>query len=266
MSLAVTILGCGSSGGVPRLGGGWGACDPENPMNRRRRCSILVEQSANNDSGITRVLVDTSPDLRQQLLDLEVDRLDAILLSHSHADHIHGMDDVRPLVIHNHKRIDLYMDQATSDVVKAGFGYIFETPPGSQYAPMLTEKRLQPGRGAALDGPGGVVDVMPFLVHHGEIDALGFRFGNIAYTPDLIDIPPESIAALEGLDVWIIDALRHIPHPSHFSLAQALEWVARMKPRRAILTNMHNDLDYETLRRQLPDGVEPGFDGMRVEA
>ena len=262
MSLTVTILGCGSSGGVPRLGSGWGACDPANPKNRRRRCSILLEQAA--AGGITRVLVDTSPDLREQLLGLEIDRLDAILLTHSHADHIHGMDDVRPLVIHNRKKIDLHMDQATSDVVKNGFGYIFQTAPGSLYPPLLNERRLHALAPVALDGPGGEITALPFNLHHGEIDALGFRIGNLAYTPDVIAIPPESLAALEGLDIWIIDALRHTRHPSHFSLEEALDWIERMKPRRAILTNMHTDLDFETLRASLPAGVEPAFDGMRI--
>ena len=160
MSLTVTILGCGSSGGVPRLGGGWGACNPANPKNRRRRCSILLEQSGPT-GGITRVLVDTSPDLREQLLEQETDRLDAILLTHSHADHIHGMDDVRPLVIHNRKKIDLHMDQATSDVVKNGFGYIFQTAPGSLYPPLLNECRLQPLVPVTLDGPGGGMATWP---------------------------------------------------------------------------------------------------------
>ena len=265
MSLAITILGCGSSGGVPRLGSGWGACDPAHPRNRRRRCSILVEKSGGEGANPTRLLVDTSPDLREQLLALEVERLDAILLTHSHADHIHGMDDVRPLVIHNRQRIDIYMDQATSDVVRHGFGYIFQTPPDSQYPPLLTEKRLMAGQPVTMPGPGGEIAVLPIRLDHGEIVSLGYRFGKLAYTPDVSMIPDGSLAALEGLDVWIIDALRYIRHPSHFSLAEALEWIAKLKPRRAILTNMHNDLDYDTLRRTLPPGVEPAFDGMRLE-
>ena len=264
MSLALTILGCGSSGGVPRLGAGWGACDPANPRNRRRRCSVLLERTG--AEGITQVLVDTSPDLREQLLGQEVDRLDAILLTHSHADHIHGMDDVRALVIHNRKRIDIHMDQATSDVVHKGFGYIFQTPPDSLYPPLLTEKRLVALEPVRLSGPGGEIEALPFRLSHGEIDALGFRIGNLAYTPDLNAIPAESLHALENLDVWIIDALRHTAHPSHFSLGEALEWIGRLKPRRAVLTNMHTDLDYGALRAILPAGVEPAHDGMRIEA
>lgn len=266
MILALTILGCGSSGGVPRLGAGWGACDPQNPRNRRRRCSILVERGDASSGAKTQVLVDTSPDLRLQLLEAGIDRLDAILMTHSHADHTHGIDDVRALVIHNHARIDMYMDADTSNIVTSAFNYIFQTPGHSLYPSLLNEKRLVAGRSLVLDGPGGSIAALPFRLAHGEIDALGFRFGAIAYTPDFKSVPPESLAALEDLDLWIIDALRHAPHPSHISLGEALDWIARMKPRRAILTNLHTDLDYETLRRSLPPHVVPAYDGMRIEA
>ena len=264
MSLAITILGCGSSGGVPRLAGGWGDCDPSNPKNRRRRCSILVERG-DMAGARTTILVDTSPDLREQLLGQGIDRLDGILVTHPHADHINGMDDVRPLVIHNRKRIDIHMDAGTSATVTAAFGYIFRTPDGSLYPALLNESRLADGQICEISGPGGMVSALPFRLNHGEIDALGFRFGDIAYTPDFKAIPEESLAALEHLDIWIIDALRHQQHPSHVSLSESLAWIARMKPRRAVLTNMHTDLDYETLRGTLPANVEPAFDGMRIE-
>ena len=262
MSLSVTILGCGSSGGVPRIGQGWGACDPKNPKNRRRRCSILVERQA--AEGTTQVLVDTSPDLRDQLLDAGTGRLDAILLTHEHADHIHGIDDVRPLVIMARRRIDLYMNAMTSAVVRPRFNYIFETPPGSLYPPLLDEKRLAAGQVCKIGGSGGAIEFMPFRLAHGDIDALGFRFGNIAYSPDLNAVPDESRAFLENLDIWIVDALRRKPHPSHFSLSETLDWIARLQPKRAILTNLHVDLDYEELRRELPAHIEPAFDGMRI--
>jgi phosphoribosyl 1,2-cyclic phosphate phosphodiesterase len=264
MALRVTILGCGSSGGVPRVGQGWGACDPDNPKNRRRRCSILVERQAEAGS-TTRVLVDTSPDLREQLLDAAVTRLDAILITHPHADHTHGIDDVRPLIIAMRKRIDLHMDQATSAIVRSSFAYVFETPLGSQYPALLNERRLTPGEICRIEGPGGALEALPFRLEHGEIDSLGFRFGNFAYTPDLSAVPPESLAALQGLDLWIIDALRYSRHPSHLSLAEALALLAEMKPRQAILTNLHTDLDYERLRHELPSGVTPAFDGLTLD-
>ena len=265
MTLAFTILGCGSSGGVPRIGQGWGACDPNNPKNRRRRCSLLVEQFT-QESARTQVLVDMSPDLREQFLDIGLGRLDAILLTHSHADHIHGIDDVRPLVLKAHRKIDLYMDAPTSAIVRTNFSYIFETPPGSQYPALLNENRINASKPIDLDGPGGVLQAMPFQLQHGEIGALGFRFGSVAYTPDLNDIPKESRAFLEDLDVWIVDALRYTPHPSHFSVAEALRWIDQLRPLRAILTNLHSDLDFTSLSKSLPTNIEVAYDGMRLIA
>lgn len=263
MNGLVRILGCGSSGGVPRVGpNGWGKCDPREPRNRRRRCAILIEREG--PGGRTTVLVDAGPDMREQLLDAEVEKLDALILTHPHADHVHGLDDVRPLVISARKRIPSYMDASTSERVRGGFGYLLETPAGSNYPPLLDERRLTPGAAETLHGLGGDVQVTPFRVHHGEIDALGLRVGALAYTPDLIDVPPESLRHLEGLDVWIIDALRHAPHPSHLTVEQALGWIARMKPRRAILTNLHTDLDYRALAAELPHGVEPAYDGLSI--
>lgn len=264
MSLAFTILGCGSSGGVPRVGQGWGACDPGNPKNRRRRCSLLVERSGESGAK-TQVLVDMSPDLREQLLGLGIGHLDAILLTHAHADHIHGIDDIRPLVIMARRKIDLYMDAATAAIVRGNFGYIFETPPGSQYPALLNEHRIVNTHYISLKGPGGPVDAIPFQLEHGEIRALGFRFGGVAYTPDLNAIPKESRAFLEGLDLWIVDALRYTRHPSHFCLSETLAWISRLQPRRAVLTNLHTDLDFERLRRELPANVEPAFDGMKLQ-
>lgn len=263
MSLTVTILGCGSSGGVPRIGSGWGACDPKNPRNRRRRCSILVERTG--PGGTTAVLVDTSPDLRDQLLDAGVTRLDAVLYSHDHADHTHGIDDLRPLVIHMRRRIPAYADAATSRILHERFGYCFKTPPGSEYPPILDEHRLEIGRPVTVEGPGGAVTGVPFDMAHGGGRALGFRFGGLAYASDVSAMPDESMARLAGLDVLILDALRYTPHPTHFSLSEALELIARVKPRRAVLTNLHTDLDYDRLAAELPEGVVPAHDGMRVE-
>ena len=262
MSRSVVILGCGSSGGVPRVGGEWGACNPENSRNRRRRCSILVEQT--RLEGKTIVLVDTSPDLREQLLETGTTHLDGILITHSHADHTHGIDDVRPLVIKMRRRVDVYMDDVTEAALRARFSYVFETPAGSQYPPLMNPMELRHGVGVSIDGPGGQVGAVPFRLNHGDMDSLGFRIGDMAYTPDVDAIPDASVEFLAGLDLWIIDALRYTRHPSHFSLAEALDWIARMKPRRAVLTNLHTDLDYDTLSAELPEGVTIAHDGMRL--
>ena len=262
-TLAFTILGCGSSGGVPRIGGDWGACDPANPKNRRRRCALLVERRS--ATGITRIVIDTGPDLREQLNDAQVPTLDAVLYTHAHADHIHGIDDLRGLAIKERKRIDTYLDHATSARAHKAFDYCFVTPEGSGYPPILNEHRLHPGVPVSIQGAGGPIRFVPFLQHHGEIDSLGFRIGPVAYSSDVSDLPAASLEHLRELDVWMIDALRYQPHRSHFSVADALGWVGRMQPKHAILTNLHLDLDYATLKAELPDGVEPAFDMMRFE-
>jgi phosphoribosyl 1,2-cyclic phosphate phosphodiesterase len=264
MTLAVTILGCGFSGGVPRPGTGWGACDPQNPKNRRRRCSILVDRTA-PDGAKTRVLVDTSPDLREQLLDADVNRLDGVLFTHEHADHIHGIDDLRALFIAHKRRVDVYVDDPTWRVLSHRFSYCFVTPPGSNYPPILQRHEIAAGEAVTISGAGGTVTAMPLLQDHGDITALGFRFGAMAYSADLVDLPEASIEILRGIDLWIVDALWYRPHPTHFHLDLTLEWIDRIKPKRAILTNMHSDLDFEELRAKLPPHVEPAFDGMQVE-
>jgi len=264
MSLTFTILGCGSSMGVPRVALGWGACDPDEPKNRRRRCSLLVERTG--AQGRTRALVDCTPDLREQLLQAQVDWLDGVLITHEHADHTHGIDDLRPLFLHKRRRVDVYLDEATSRAMHARFGYCFMTPPGSEYPPILSEHRLLPGQRVAVEGQGGAIEALPVLQAHGDIPSLGFRFGNVAYSADIKSMPADSLAAMAGLDVWIVDALRRPPHPSHFNLDEALEWIARVKPKRAILTNLHSDMDYAALRASLPAGVEPAYDGMSFSA
>ncbi len=268
-ALKFTILGCGASGGVPRPALGWGACDPNNPKNRRRRTSLLVErrtmlprEAGEKRGGVTRALVDTSPDLREQLLDAEVDWLDAVLYTHEHADHTHGIDDLRALFMRRRQRIDVYLDEHSARMMRTRFGYCFESPPGSEYPPIVSERRLTAGQPVTVAGQGGSITVLPFLQDHGDIRSLGFRFGDLAYSCDLRGMPAESAAALADLEVWIVDALRYRPHPSHFSLADALSWIERLKPRRAILTNLHSDFDYEKLRAELPPHVEPAFDGM----
>ena len=211
------------------------------------------------------MLVDTGPDLREQLIDAGVTRLDAVLMTHSHADHTHGIDDLRPIYLMARRRIDVHMDEPTSLIVRNGFSYIFQSPEGSSYPPIATDLRLSAGSPCRIEGPGGTIEAIPFDLDHGDINALGFRFGGLAYTPDVKRIPEASRPWLEGLEVWIVDALRYRPHPSHFSLDDALAEIETMRPRRAILTNLHTDLDYETLRKQLPAHVIPAYDGMRVE-
>ncbi len=262
MKLHITVLGCGSSAGVPRVAQGWGACDPSNPKNRRRRCSLLVQRVG--PAGLTTVLIDTSPDLREQLLDADVQNVDGVLFTHDHADHTHGIDDLRPLVIHHGRRVDVYADQDTSAALHQKFGYCFTTPAGSDYPPILTEHRIAAGEPVTIEGQGGPVTALPFRQRHGNGSSLGFRFGRFAYSCDVSAIPEESVDALQGLDLWILDALRYRHHPSHFSVEEALEWIARVKPKRAILTNLHNDLDFEILRRSLPAQIEPAFDGLTV--
>jgi len=265
MTLTVTILGCGSSGGVPRPGSGWGACDPANPKNRRRRCSILLTRSGRN--GTTRVLVDTSPDLREQLLSAEVPALDGVLMTHDHADHTHGIDDLRALVLHAGQRIRVYADTATEASLRSRFGYLFETPAGSYYPPILELDQIGAGRSQTIDGAGGAIEALPFRVEHGpNYEALGFRFGGLAYLPDVSLIPPAAMETMAGLDMLILDCLRETPHVSHFHLARSLETIALLKPRRAILTNLHVDLDYANLSGRLPDDIDVAFDGMTLTA
>ena len=263
-SLTLTILGCGSSGGVPRVGYGWGACDPAEPRNRRRRCSLLVERHGASNEPATTVLVDTAPDLREQLLAAQVQRLDAILFTHAHADHTHGIDDVRALVIHMRRRIPVFADARTRSLLEARFGYCFETPPGSEYPPILDLYGLTDGEAMRLDGPGGAVTALPFGMEHGNEAALGFRFGSVAYAPDVSLMPEAAQAHLHDLDLLIIDALRETPHPTHYSVSDALALIETVRPRRAVLTNLHTDLDYATLARKLPAHVVPAYDGLSL--
>lgn len=262
MSYTLKILGCGASTGVPRVGNDWGKCDPANPRNRRRRCSVIVERRT--PAGTTRVLIDTGPDLREQLLDAHVDRLDGVLYTHDHADHTHGIDDLRMIAYGMKKRIDVWMDPVTGAGLMSRFKYCFEMPAGQNYPPILKAHTIIVPEPVVVEGKGGSVVAVPVMQAHGDINSLGFRIGDVAYSPDVVGLPDESVALLQGLDLWIVDALRDTPHPSHFSVGQALEWIDRLKPKRAILTHLHIDLDYETLRRRLPPHVVPAHDGLSV--
>lgn len=260
MSFEAIVLGCGSSGGVPRLGGPdnagyWGACDPNDPRNSRTRCSLLVRKDA------TTVLVDTSPDMRAQLLAARCGTLDGVLITHDHADQLHGFDDLRMIAINMRRRVDVHADTETLEGMLARFGYCFVQPEGSGYPPIVTAHEIaEPFRPFRI----GEIDVLAFAQTHGHIRSLGFRFGPLAYSSDVNGLDDTAFAALEGVECWIVDTLRYTEHPSHAHLAQSLAWIERVKPKRAILTNLHTDLDYETLRQRLPPGVEPAYDGMRI--
>ena len=259
--LEITILGCGSSGGVPRADGNWGVCDPAEPRNRRLRCSLLLRRRGEGTP--TTVLVDTSPDFREQAIAARVERLDHILFTHDHADQTHGLDDVRAFFLNQRRKIPTHMDAVTDASLASKFDYIFRSEGGY---PAICERRgLTAGQPVSLDGPSGEITALPFDVGHGAIRSLGFRFGAAAYIPDVDHLPESAFAALEGIDTWIVDALRHTPHPTHAHLERTLDWIARVKPRRAILTNMHIDMDYRALSASLPTGVEPAYDGMTLD-
>ena len=261
----VTILGCGSSGGVPREGNEWGACDPTDPRNRRTRCSLLVERYDGEYSHETStvVLIDTSPDLREQLLAARVTHIDGLLYTHDHADQSHGIDDLRAIVYNQRKRIPTWMDDATAGSLLVRFGYIFKTPEGSSYPALLDYVAMpKAGGNVRVEGTGGVLDFEVLAQNHGDIDSLGFRFGPVAYCNDCKSLPETSLKACLGADVFIVDALRDTLHPSHANVAQALEWIEFIQPNEAILTNMHIDLDYHELSSRLPAGVVPAVDGL----
>ena len=256
--LEITILGSGSSGGVPRGDGDWGACDPAEPKNRRSRCSALVRRRG--PDGATTVLTDTSPDLREQMLRADVKSVDAVLYTHDHADQTHGIDDLRVFAIRSRQRIPAWMDLATRDALVPRFPYIFESQLG--YPAILALNGI-PEHGAAwaVDGPGGPVPVVTFDQGHGPIRSVGYRMGPVAYSSDIDALDDAAFEALDGCSLWIVDALRWTRHPTHSHVDRTLEWIARSGVQRAVLTNLHIDLDYNALSALLPANVEVGFDG-----
>lgn len=258
--LRATILGCGSSGGVPRVGGDWGACDPANPRNIRTRCSLLLERVT--EAGTTRVLIDSSPDMRAQLLAAGVGVLDGVVFTHAHADHVHGIDDLRQIVFNTGARLSVWADGPTQDALLARFGYVFVQPKGSPYPPILDLNTIDGA--VTIEGAGGPLTLHPMRLNHGTIDALGFRVGGLAYCPDVVAIYPETWPMLDGLQVWIVDALRRKPHPTHAHLELTLQWITQARPERAILTNLHNDLDYTVLDTETPSHITPAHDGLVV--
>jgi phosphoribosyl 1,2-cyclic phosphate phosphodiesterase len=261
MTLTLTILGCGSSGGVPRVGNDWGACDPANPKNRRRRCSIMATRQG--PQGATRVLVDTSPDLREQMITAQVPALDAVWFTHDHADHTHGIDDLRPFFLMQRKPVPLWADASTLRTLQSRFAYCFVS--ANDYPAIAEPNEIVAMGSITSHGSGGAITAQAIPVHHGNIMALCFRFGSAAYMPDVNGLPDAAKAALQGLDLLIIDALRYRRHPSHFALEETLDVIADLKPQRSIITNMHIDLDYDLLRAELPKGIEPAYDGMKLD-
>jgi phosphoribosyl 1,2-cyclic phosphate phosphodiesterase len=251
----VTVLGCGPSTGVPVIGGDWGRCDPGDPRNRRRRVSVLVEV------GSVVILIDTSPDLREQLLDAGVTRIDAVVLTHAHADHLHGIDDLRSVNRLMRGAISLYADGQTLAEIGRRFGYVLKPveEAGRFYKPILTPHEIV--------GPFEIrgIPVVPFAQDHGFSTTLGVRIGGMAYSTDVTELDDNAFGAVEGVELWIVDCLRREPHPTHSDLAKTLSWIARVQPRRAVLTHMDQSLDYRELSAELPSGVEPGYDGLVVE-
>jgi len=253
--MKVTVLGCGASWGVPAIGPDWGRCDPADPRNRRRRGSLLIE------SGGRTILIDTSPDLREQLIDARVQRIDAVLLTHAHADHLHGLDDLRMINQLMGNPIPFHASPAALAEATQRFGYGFRpvTPGKPVYRPALTP--------IEIDGPfeAAGLPVVPFTQSHGFSETLGFRIGAAAYSTDVVELDDDAFEALAGIELWVVDCLRREPHPTHAHLAKALAWIGRVRPRRAVLTHMDQSLDYRELSAELPPGVEPGHDGLVIE-
>lgn len=255
--MKITILGSGASGGVPVIGPTWGNCDPDNPRNRRRRASILV------DDGDRILMVDASPDCRAQLLDANVSRLDALLFSHAHADHCHGIDDLRWVNNAMKRQLDVYSDAKTFHEINTRFGYAFapfeDLASGYFYRPALVWHEITGPFTAAGIG------VVPFEQDHGFSKTLGFRFGRMAYSTDVVELDEAAFEVLAGVEVWIVGCLREAQHHTHANVDKVLGWAERLGPRRVVLSHMSHWLDYETLRRQLPEGIEPAYDGMIVD-
>lgn len=259
-----TFLGTGSSGGVPRVGNDWGVCDPAEPRNRRRRCCALVDAGdLEQPESCTRILIDSSPDLREQLLDMRVQHLDALVYTHDHADQTHGIDDVRALAIRMQRTIPTYMDEPTAASLGTRFEYCFKGK-GGYPAILDPQPFIEIGKPFTIPGRGPNMRLEALEQQHGRIRSLGFVIGNLAYCNDLNDLPEASLTRLSGIDTLILDALRYTPHPSHANLEQALSWIERIRPQKAYLTNLHVDMDYETLCQELPAHVRPAHDGLSV--
>jgi len=253
--MKITVLGCGSSGGVPLIGNNWGACNPANPRNRRTRVSVLVEWKD------TKVLIDTSPDIRQQFLDCGAGKIDGVLYTHAHADHCHGISELRSVMWLMGKPVDIYADVETMEELKQSFGYLF---PGKKdsvyYKPVVTPHEISSAFSI------GALNVVPFYQDHGYGRTLGFRFGDFAYSTDVHSLDETAFEALRGVKNWVVDCVRVTPpHPTHSHLEQTLQWINRVKPQHAWLTHMNHTMDYDQVAAILPEGVEPAYDGLVIE-
>ena len=264
MTIRCTILGCGSSGGVPRVGGDWGACDKNNPRNRRLRCSALIEKIDGEKR--TSILIDTGPDMRTQMLAAGIRKTDAVLYTHEHADHTHGIDDLRFLAYRMRSRIEVWADERTRASLTKRFDYCFAGGGQKDYPPILAANTIHPPEVITVTGDAGPMQITPIAQEHGHIPSLGFRVGNLAYSPDISGFQNGSEELLRNLDVWVVDALRYQQHISHFNVEQAVEWIGHLKPKRSVLTHLNVELDYDTLCNELPPGIEPAYDGMVLEA
>ncbi|MGQ0558903.1 MAG: MBL fold metallo-hydrolase [Sphingosinicella sp.] len=253
--MKLRLLGCGASFGVPRIGDDWGQCDPAEPRNRRRRVSVLVEHEG------YRILVDTSPDLREQLLAARVASIDAVIWTHDHADHCHGLDDLRAIRLITQAPVPAFAEAATLATLRGRFAYAFEG--GEGYPPILAGETLPQRLNL------GPFEIASVEQPHGPMTSTGLCFSiagrSLAYSTDCHQLTESMIAAYRGVDLWVVGALRRQPHPTHAHLALVLEWVEAVRPRRTVLTHMDNSLDYATLRAELPAGVDPGHDGLEIE-
>ena len=261
--MQITILGCGSSTGVPRVGNDWGLCDPEVPENMRSRCSILLERVQKDKK--TSIVIDTGPDFRMQMNRANVKKIDAVFYTHEHADHTHGIDDLRMYALRDKKRIDVYASQNTSKNLMDKFGYCFTNNSNGAYPPILNLNIVEHGIKYTIDGDGGTIDITPVNQIHGNIFSFGFKINNVVYSSDISDIPAKSSKYIEKSDLWIVDSLRWDAHPTHFHVDKALDLIQKLYVKEAILTNLHIDLDYKILKNYLPKNVSPAYDGLIIK-
>lgn len=253
-NIEYTILGCGSSGGVPRTDGYWGDCNPDNPKNNRTRCSLFVRM---NDA--VNIIIDTSPDMRFHTLRENIKHIDAVFFTHDHADQTHGIDDIRAFTFIRQDTIPCYADKYTADILQKRFDYIFHSAPNSGYPAIMSMNIIED----SFEYHGMMIET--FACPHGQITAKGFIIQDVAYSPDVHHLSDETLNSLKNKDLkyWVVDCLRYTPHPTHAHLERVLEWNNIVKPKTMILTNLHFDLDYDVLLKQLPENIIPAYDGMK---